>query len=80
MLIHLEGIKEKSLNLTLVLENSWNLKNGPFVLDFGTNVLENDMTGLYLWNGQKELEILDIREPGATSYLDSIFCWCNIIF
>ena len=32
---------EKSLNLTLVLENSWNLKKVPFVLEFCKNILEN---------------------------------------
>ena len=60
---------EKSLNLTLVLENLKNLKNGPFVLEFGTNVLENidwswkkikNNNSLYFWNAQKELEILDM--------------------
>ena len=32
---------EKSLNLTLVLENSWNLKKVPFVLEFCKIALEN---------------------------------------
>ena len=32
---------EKSLNLTLVLENSWNLKIVPFVLEFKKIALEN---------------------------------------
>ena len=32
---------EKYMNLTLVLENSWNLKNGPFVIEFSTIILEN---------------------------------------
>ena len=31
----------QTLNLTLVLENSWNLKNGSFVLEFCTNALDN---------------------------------------
>ena len=32
---------EKSLNLTLVLENSWNFKIVPFVLEFCKIALEN---------------------------------------
>ena len=32
---------EKSLNSTLVLENSWNLKKVPFVLEFCKIILEN---------------------------------------
>ena len=32
---------EKSLNLTLLLENSWNLKKVPFVLEFCKIIPEN---------------------------------------
>ena len=32
---------EKSLNLTLVLENSRNLKKGPFIMEFCKIALEN---------------------------------------
>ena len=61
---------EKSLNLTLVLENSWNLKIVPFVLELSWNfvklslnfdiVLENNKTHqffsilLYLCDAQKK--------------------------
>ena len=32
---------EKSLNLTLVLENSWNLKKVPFVLELSLNLVKS---------------------------------------
>ena len=80
---------EQSLNLTFVLGNSWNLKNGPFVLDFHTHVLvlknyckpppPPPHNSCDLWDVQKyEWKMLDFVfrfniSGGATLYSDLIY-------
>ena len=52
---------EKSLNLTLVLENFWSLKNGPFVMELSWNFAHMSLkmligpgyNSLNLWDMQK---------------------------
>ena len=61
----LTGFAQTWKNLTMVLENSWNLKKVPFVLEFCKIILENMNKSLKnikiqlvlsdLWNAQKKL-------------------------
>ena len=78
---------EKSLNLTLVLENSWNLKIVPFVLEFCKIALETVKLSLkiikhinsfrFFWIyliGKRKLKIAGYVEVrGASRYSDSVY-------
>ena len=77
---------EKSLNMTLVLKNSWNLKIVPFVLEFCKIALENVKWSLkiikyidsflFFWicDAQKKtVKIAEyVEEQGTTPYSDSV--------